>query len=258
MTFNSVDNYIRCCFDQSGTALPAGNAVTVEIYYARTEDLIYELPGLGDFIDKNERLRAEKFYFEKDKNTYIACHSLLRMLILNKLDTDPSKINIIFDRNNKPWLKENLLYFNLSHTRDAFAFAISDHVRIGIDLENINRNIDFRTIIKTFFSNGEEEYILKNQAKSRDRFFLLWTRKEALLKAIGTGIINKLQDVEVFRDINILNKKSFENVVDDNFFCDHYLYSKKISNHYLSLAVPSKAKISFHHLNTKDVRAILK
>ena len=257
MNFNSVDNYIRCCFNQPGKGNQDDSIVLVEIFYARTGDLVSELPWLVAYIDNNERLKAEKFHFENDRNTYLTCHSLLRKVISYKLNKDPSEINIIYDGNNKPWLKSNQLFFNISHTRDTFAFAISDYVKIGIDLENINSSIDFKAIIRTYFSSGEEKYILQDHEQSMDRFFLLWTRKEALLKALGTGIIDKLKDVEVFRKENHLKKGSFNNLIDNSMLRDHYIYSMKLDNNYLSVAVPCKAKIIFHHLDINEIRNLI-
>jgi phosphopantetheine--protein transferase-like protein len=253
MNLNSIDNYIRCCFDEAINDLPDLKDMSVQFYLGQTEDLIPLLPMLRVLLSQDERLRADKFHFESDRNTYVLCHSLLRKVISNKLLKDPSEVKIIYDANKKPWLNGNPLFFNLSHTRDAFAFAISDNVRIGIDLENFDRNIDFKAIIRTFFSIGEEKFILEDQEKSRDRFFLLWTRKEAFLKALGTGIIDTLQDVEVFRNENYIKRESFKNILDENYFCDHFIYSMKADNNYLSVAVPAKSKILIYHLTPESL-----
>jgi len=257
MSPESFDKYVRCCFNREGDDKTDININLVSIYFAKTKDIISKYPRLIKFIDKDDRLRADKFHFEEDRCTWLFCHTLLRLVIASKLGIDSSEVIFFTDINNKPWLEGNPLFFNISHTREALAFAISDSAIVGIDIEKVDRKIDFESIIRTFFSPGERKFILTDPDLSREKLFLLWTRKEALLKALGTGIINKLTDVEVFREINILNSISFENIVDDHSFCDHYLYSKKILNHYLSLAVPSKAKISFHHLNSENVKTIL-
>lgn len=253
MNFNSIDNYIRCCFDEEDNGPSDLKDIPVQLYYGRTVDLVPVLPMLKELLSQEERLKADKFHFESDRNTYILCHSLIRKIISSKLRIDPSEISIIYDGNNKPWLRGNPLFFNLSHTRDDFAFAVSDNDRIGVDLENFDRNIDFKDIIRKFFSYGEEKYILEEQEKSKDRFFLLWTRKEAFLKALGTGIIDKLQDVEVFRKENYLKKELFKNILDENYLCDHFIYSLKADNNYLSVAVPAKSKIIIYHLTPESL-----
>lgn len=257
MYFNSIDNYIRCRFDETGNNLYDLMDIPVQLYLGRTEDLLSVLPMLVEILSRKELPRADKFHFESDRDTYILCHSLLRKVISNKLLKDPSDVKIIYDINNKPWLKGNPIFFNLSHTRDTFAFAISENFRIGIDLENTDRKIDFKAIIRSVFSIGEEKYILGDKEKSRERFFLLWTRKEAFLKALGTGIIDNLKDVEVFRKVNHLRKESFKNVLDENYLCDHFIYSLKADKNYLSVAIPVKAKIILNHLTPESISGIL-
>jgi 4'-phosphopantetheinyl transferase len=205
-------------------------------------------------MDKNDLVRADRFHFEEDRFTWLFCHTLLRLIVSAKLGITSSDVKITIDRNNKPWLEGNALLFNIAHTREAFVFAISDSVRVGIDIEKVDRNIDFRSIIRNFFSAGEIKFIIEDPDYSRDRFFLLWTRKEALLKALGTGIIEKLPDVEVFRKVNILDRRLFNNVIDPDFFCDHFIYSEKIMDYFLSLALPCRAKIIFHQLNAENIK----
>ena len=62
---------------------------------------------------------------------------------------------------------------------NSFSFAISDHFYIGIDVEEINRDINFESIIRRFFSGNEGEYILNSKGKSRERFFLVMDTKRS-------------------------------------------------------------------------------
>lgn len=257
MNYSSIDNFIRCSFGEA-EYVPSGlKEIPIQLYYGRTEDLLPVLPILKEFLSHEERLKSDKFHFETDRNTYILCHSLIRKILSGKLMIDPSEITIIYDGNNKPWLKGNPLFFNLSHTKEAFAFAVSDTVSLGVDMEDINRNIDFKAVVRTFFSIEEEKYILEEKKKSRDRFFLLWTRKEALLKALGTGLIDNLQNVEVFRKENYLKRETLKNILNQNYLCDHFIYSMKTDNNYLSVALPAKAKITLNHLTPESMFGFL-
>jgi 4'-phosphopantetheinyl transferase len=150
--------------------------------------------------------------------------------------------------NNKPGLMGNPVHFNLTHTREAFAFAVSGDYCIGIDLEDINQNMDIYSVAKSSFSEKERDYIFKSEKRARDRFFLLWTRKEALLKAIGTGITDDLTAIEVCDKENIIDPKLFTTFNLDITSAEYYIYSKKISNSYLSVAVSHQIKYNFHHL----------
>lgn len=250
-------NYISCRFTGEKNNALDGSPVPVTLYYANTKDILGEYQLMRKYISVDEQIRADKLHFQDDRTTWLFCHVLIRCVIAQKLDKDPSEIIITIDKNNKPWLTGDRLFFNISHTREAFSFAISDKRNIGVDLENIDRKVDFRSIIKTFFSSGEIKFILDDPNLARERFFLLWTRKEALLKAVGTGIIEKLQDIEVFRDENILKRGSFDNFIDNRFFCDYFIYSIQMMNNFMSVAVPCKAKIIMHHLDAQNVNALL-
>jgi len=116
------------------------------------------------------------------------------------------------------------------------------------------RIIDFKSITQKFFTLTERTFILDLPDESRNRFFLLWTRKEALLKARSTGIVSDLSAIDVLGTESLINK-SFENEIDDFQFCDHYIYSKKISDYYLSIAVPQKTEILLNILDAEKVRS---
>jgi phosphopantetheinyl transferase len=79
----------------------------------------------------------------------------------------------------------------------------------------------------------------------------LWTRKEALLKAIGTGIISQLSHIEVFKPDNLINKSSIEGLANISFPNNYYIYSKKLGDYYLSVALPQKSQIVLSRLDDK-------
>ena len=112
-------------------------------------------------------------------------------------------------------------------------------------------------LLKHISVKVECEYILGSQFEARDRFFLLWTRKEALLKAIGTGIITDLTQVEVSEHESFVNKKSLGKLVFDSAFNRHFIYSKKFLNYYLSIAIPQKSEIIFNELTVENIESYL-
>lgn len=246
----SQPSYIRC---SNGLKFENKSKIknkVVEVFFAETKTLHSWYPVCNNYISKEEYLRASRFTFEKDRVTYTLCHSVLRLILSSYMNVHP--LDIIFSTgiNKKPGLIDNPLFFNLSHTREQFAIAISDSFYTGIDLENINQKTEIKSIAKSYFSTKEYEFIFSSEAGAYDRFFLLWTRKEALLKALGSGIIENLQGVEVCDKDNILDTGLLvEEKSDQNFYL-LYLYSKKIKNIYLSLAIPEKACINFHNLSS--------
>lgn len=205
----------------------------------------------------DEKLRADKFHFLEDRETYLISHGLLRSIISNNLKIDPSEVVFQYDMNSKPGLCGNPLYFNITHVKGAFAFVISKYFHAGIDMENVDRTIDLMPLIDTFCSNEERSCILESEVCNQENFFLLWTRKEALLKAIGIGITANLTQIRVSQKENIVNKKIFGNRKTESVSDEYFIYSEKFLKYYLSVAIPQKAEISFNQIHEGNIISYL-
>jgi len=229
----------------------------VDVYFGITNELHSKHPALENNITSNERLRAEKLHYPEDRYTYIYCHGLLRSILSKKLRKDPSEVVFCCDKNNKPGLIGNPCYFNITNDRGVFAFVISKYFYAGIDIEKADRRIDFVPIMNTYFNSVEREFILGSKVNAQENFILLWTRKEALLKAIGTGIITNLKQVTVSEEKNIINKESFDNQIIESVYDEHFIYSEKVHEYYLSIAIPQKAEINLHQINEENIISYL-
>jgi 4'-phosphopantetheinyl transferase len=246
-------DYIRCRLGSGPDNRKKSAYCNLEVFYAETSGLFSRYPNLKDFISKDERLRAERFRFDSDRETYIACHSLLRLAIAERLNVNPFEINYISGYNKKPLVEGNSMFFNITHTKHTFAFAISENDFVGIDLESFTQDMEVRSIARRFFSKKESEFIFKSKTGINKRFFLLWTRKEAMLKALGFGITNNLPEMEVSEKDNHIKQKALKNLKSDHRISDVYIYSKMIKNYYLSIALPHKASINFYFLNKDNI-----
>lgn len=215
----------------------------VEIFFSRTHDLTQRVPELIKFISADELSRAVKLHFAEDRETFISSHALLRIALSVRLNTSPSDVIIDKDHNNKPVLPGKSLFFNLTHSRDAFAFAIAENFHVGIDLENINRNLDLSSLFGTCLTSRERMFV-EEIPDNPQRFFMLWTRKEAYLKALGTGITNNLGQINTFQQTDFMNRYYCEDIYED-----HLIYSMKISEYYLSIAAPQRVEIIMNNIN---------
>lgn len=160
---------------------------------------------------------------ENVKKTKLA--TLLHMI--NNLNC--SEEDIIYNKYNKPMLKNNNKYFNISNASD-ISLYVEDDYEIGIDIEEIDeKNIDIKNYA---FNENEILYIDKNEI---DNIHLLWTRKEAFVKMLGTGFIEKPSDLKV----GFCIKGELNDVV--NFNGDiYYLITKKYKNYYISICSKHK------------------
>lgn len=256
LTISSPD-YIKCSFGPGFNASQDINKGKLEIFYAETRDLNSRFADIQRYVSCEEQSRADKFLFDKDRETYITCHAILRIVISQLLKLNPLEISFESRMNNKPGIKGDPVHFNITHTREAFAITVSSEFHVGIDLEDINQEIEIRSIAEKYFSKKECEFIFKSETGSKNRFFLLWTRKESLLKALGTGIIDDLTNVEVSGRHNFISRNTFDSLEFENTFHSLFLYSKRIRNYYLSVAVPQKASINFHRLNKENILSCL-
>lgn len=155
---------------------------------------------LGSFLSRNEIIRCLRFHSQKDRESFIVVHGLLRYFIGQYLEIHPSTVSFDYNRFGKPFLSGHYrsFFFNLSHSSDISILAFDNKDSIGIDVEKIDPEIDFRSISKTFFTQKEYDFINPGEEGSLKRFYQLWTRKEALLKAMGIGITQHL-GIEVYR-----------------------------------------------------------
>lgn len=153
--------------------------------------------SLSHNLSNDEHLRANKFYFEIDKKKFIIYRGALRNLLARYLGVLPNEIHFDYNKFGKPYLKEYNLYFNLSHSGDYAICAITKNNDIGIDVEIIKDDFDYLSIAKEFFSHHEYHQLL-NTAENEQafNFFQYWTRKEAILKAIGLGLSFPLNEID--------------------------------------------------------------
>lgn len=253
MNLNDFQSYVKCIFYPAEKLIPEDTLSHAEVFFARTKDFSQGISAIKGYVHKDDQQKADRLHYSEEKNTRLLSYTLLRLILSKKLNKDPRDISYKTGANGKPGIKDDLLFFNISHTRDSFAFAISQNFHVGVDLEELNKHIKFEPVIKRFFSLMEGEFILGSTEKSRDSFFLLWTRKEALLKSIGTGIIPHLSEIEVFRPVNHINRSSVNDKTDVPVSDEHYIYSAKLLDFYLSVALPGKSVISLHQLNEENL-----
>lgn len=144
-------------------------------------------------LSADENARATRFRFPSDRQRFIAGRASLRRILAQYLGKDPSALRFSYGAAGKPKLLEQdhggMLHFNLAHSEDWGLLAIARSRTIGVDLERVRFSDDLGEVAKRFFAPAEgaalEEFAppLYEQA-----FFACWTRKEAFLKALGTGL----------------------------------------------------------------------
>ena len=156
---------------------------------------------LAQTLSADERARAERFRFPRDRDRFIVSRGTLRALLGRYLNTSPARVQFCYGDKGKPALAEPLasvgLEFNLSHSEDLMVCAIAYQQPIGIDLEYLRPVADLENLTQRFFTPREHAAIHALEGDRRLRsFFQHWTCKEAVLKATGNGLMS-LSAIEV-------------------------------------------------------------
>lgn len=120
----------------------------------------------------------------------------------------------IYGQYGKPYIRENSIYFNLSHSGEYAVCAVSDR-EVGIDIQK--KGVLKMKVAKRFFTENECNYILgeSDGEKAADRFYRLWALKESFVKAVGMGMNLPLGSFEIIpekkaRVIHTFNEKKYE------------------------------------------------
>ncbi|GAA4214137.1 hypothetical protein GCM10022289_47310 [Pedobacter jeongneungensis] len=146
-----------------------------------------------------DQLRIRKYTRWKDRQAFL----LARMIILEKQNhigiTDRILEKIKYTKYGRPFIENLKADFNITHSGDVIALVTASEGKIGIDVEAINEiKIDD---FKDFFSNSEFDILEYSENRLLD-FYRLWTAKEAILKADGSGLSK-------FVDLNLKITQNF-------------------------------------------------
>jgi len=141
---------------------------------------------------ESERERSARFKMERIRNQYIAARAQLRIVLGRYLDTDPVRVPIVYEASGKPILDPNHdrgLHFNVSHSETLAVFAVTRRGRVGVDIERRRDIPNAESLVERFFTARERDlFLLLPECERLDAFFRAWTRKEAVLKAVGQGV----------------------------------------------------------------------
>ncbi len=150
----------------------------------------------------DEQRKAERFYFQRDREHFIIAHGVLRALLGRYLNRPPESVSFCYSEHGKPSLApesgEATIRFNMSHSQGMALYAVARNREVGVDLEFVRRDLEAEQIAERFFSGREiaELHALPAELR-REAFFLCWTRKEAYIKARGEGLSLPLDQFDV-------------------------------------------------------------
>ncbi|MBP6312009.1 MAG: 4'-phosphopantetheinyl transferase superfamily protein [Flavobacteriales bacterium] len=213
----------------------------VHAWFATMDQLSNKAEHYWELLDPAERARAERFRFEKDKERFVLGHGWLRELLGVYLELDPALVVMERGDFGKPFLAKSRLQFNLSDTKDAVFIAFTLGNEIGADVETMTRKVDHASVSEYYFT-PEEIVDMSKAPDAKRRFLELWTRKEAVLKASGVGIMDDLGVLRV--DASVNNNTITHEVFVEMASLEYHVRTWHIGKeHLISLASPVKLKV---------------
>jgi 4'-phosphopantetheinyl transferase len=177
-----------------GPAAPTLGPADIDIWRFGLDLGARELASLEGSLSTDERARAARFVFLRDRNQFIAGRGVLRDILARYVGEPASEITFDYEAAGKPRLRRPStlgVQFNLSHSHGLAVCAVGRNRTIGVDLEALRSEVAGEEIAVNYFSARELEELRALPVPQRlEGFFLCWTRKEAYIKARGGGLVS--------------------------------------------------------------------
>lgn len=222
----------------------------IHFFYTKLDEIqsnhILEL--YRSVISDGEKIKVDRYIFEKDQHNSLVTRALLRFLLSIYTNKVPEYFEFVENDFGKPELKPGCIdipvRFNISHSGGVTACALVINNDIGLDVEDCQRKIDLG-IADRFFSKSEADYLNNcREAEKQSVFLDLWTLKESYIKARGMGLsiaLDKFSFTMDHPDICIQFHKSLEDCSEQWQF---FKFSP-VQNYKAAISIRSSLKTRF-------------
>jgi 4'-phosphopantetheinyl transferase len=178
-------------------------ATTIDVWVIHLNAIAADCGAFLDrFLSVREQERAQRYVFARDATRFRVCRAVLRIVLAWYVQDAPERILLETGPCGKPFLGQtSAVHFNVSHSAGLGAIACTTVGEVGIDIELVRQDLASREIALTNFTKKEAALVAAEATRTQAlKFFRLWTRKEAVLKAVGCGITQGLDSVDVSQE----------------------------------------------------------
>jgi 4'-phosphopantetheinyl transferase len=174
----------------------------VHVWYLPLDLAAEQVEALYASLSDDERERAARYHFERHRRRFITCRGQVRGILARYVNGEPANLRFRYGPRGKPALgagaSDAALEFNVSNSEEVALLAVALDRELGVDVEHVREPRDFEALARQFFARSEVEQLRSlPEDQRREAFFHCWTRKEAVLKAVGTGLAFPLDKVVV-------------------------------------------------------------
>jgi 4'-phosphopantetheinyl transferase len=174
----------------------------IHVWYACIDRSPKEIKEFAVTLSPEETARAKRFRSDQDRDRYIVQHGVLRALLAGYLGFKARQVDICTSAHGKPYLAgkdaTGSVQFSISHSGAYAAFAFGRSNSIGVDIEETRKIPEMDGIVAQHFTPREKaELLVCTEDQRLMLFYRFWTRKEAVLKAQGEGLLKGIDSVDV-------------------------------------------------------------
>lgn len=170
----------------------ANHNETLSLYYVHMKEHLPKIDEYRQQLSTEEVENSNSLMSSSDRCRYIISHFALRAILSAKTGFPPKRITYTENYNGKPSLaskgKFQNGYFNLSHSEDLAAIAVTEIAPVGVDVECVRDGVEHQKLAAMCFPHEISEHIASLPHKQGlQAFYREWVRTEARIKALGTG-----------------------------------------------------------------------
>lgn len=161
----------------------------LRVYWFRLDEP-WSQERLDSWLIPEERERCQRLIFEHHRRRQMVACAALRQLLSMHLRKPAHELRWEKAAHGKPYLADGSCHFNLTHSENVAALAVSAE-ELGLDVEDRTRRVEYLALGQRFFA-APETAELEHAVDPREFFFEVWTAKEAYIKALGDGLTHPL------------------------------------------------------------------
>ncbi len=185
-------------------ALRAG---IVDVWRARLDR---RTAALEAWLSTDERERATRFRFDRDRDRWVAAHAVLRGVLARYLAESPQAVMFAVGEHDKPELAAHhgadRPRFNLAHSGDLALIAVTRGEEVGIDVETVQDRPDLLEVARRVLAREVVAALERVSPSERPAsFFRAWVRHEAQVKCRGTGITDTDADTDTDESVVVVD-----------------------------------------------------
>lgn len=190
---------VRSTCVQAGFTAPAAGEACILVF--DSEAWLDRAAAAATLLGAHERERAGRFSSERDRSIYRLAHAFWRVALGICMHVEAAAVPLGSRPSGQPLLHGTPLCTSLSHSGSWVAIAVAHAVTVGIDVERSPASISLANLRDSICTPAETARVKKLPEAQREAMLLkLWVRKEALLKAYGSGLLQEPISLEAWTD----------------------------------------------------------